>query len=32
MALNEDADFEKLLKSEIEKFKPIVSFANIASN
>lgn len=30
-ALNEEADFEALLKTEIEKFKPIVSFANIST-
>ncbi len=31
-ALDEEADFEKLLRSEIEKFKPIVRFANIAAD
>jgi tripartite-type tricarboxylate transporter receptor subunit TctC len=32
LALNEDADFAKLLNSEIEKFKPIVAFANITGD
>jgi tripartite-type tricarboxylate transporter receptor subunit TctC len=32
LALDEEADFGKLLSSEIEKFKPIVAFANIAED
>jgi len=32
LVLNEDADFAKLLNSEIEKFKPIVAFAKITDD
>jgi tripartite-type tricarboxylate transporter receptor subunit TctC len=32
LALDEEADFAKLLNSEIEKFKPIVAFANISED